>query len=29
VPFRWFAADEVYGQNTTLREWLEKDQVAT
>jgi len=28
VPFRWFAADEVYGQNTKLREWLDKQQVA-
>ena len=27
VPFRWFAADEVYGQNTRLREWLEGQQI--
>jgi SRSO17 transposase len=24
VPFRWFAADEVYGQNPGLRDWLEE-----
>ena len=23
VPFAWFAADEVYGQNPGLRDWLE------
>jgi SRSO17 transposase len=23
VPFKWFAADEVYGQNPGLRTWLE------
>ena len=23
VPFAWFAADEVYGQNPGLRAWLE------
>ena len=23
VPFGWFAADEAYGQNTALRDWLE------
>jgi SRSO17 transposase len=23
VPFGWFAADEVYGQNTGLRDWQE------
>ncbi len=27
VPFSWFAADEVYGQNTGLRDWLEDQQV--
>jgi SRSO17 transposase len=26
VPFAWVAADEVYGQNPGLREWLEKRQ---
>jgi SRSO17 transposase len=24
VPFGWVAADEAYGQNTPLRDWLEK-----
>ena len=28
VPFAWFAADEVYGQNPGLREWLEQQQIA-
>jgi SRSO17 transposase len=28
VPFGWFAADEVYGQNPGLRDWLEKQQIA-
>jgi SRSO17 transposase len=27
VPFSWFAADEVYGQNPGLRQWLEKQHV--
>jgi len=27
VPFSWVAADEVYGQNPGLREWLEKRQI--
>jgi SRSO17 transposase len=27
VPFGWFAADEVYGQNTALRDWLEEQSV--
>jgi SRSO17 transposase len=27
VPFRWFAADEVYGQNPGLRDWLEEQQI--
>ncbi len=27
VPFSWFAADEVYGQNTGLRDWLEEQHV--
>jgi SRSO17 transposase len=28
VPFAWFAADEAYGQNPGLREWLEEQQVS-
>jgi SRSO17 transposase len=28
VPFAWFAADEVYGQNPGLRSWLEEHQVS-
>lgn len=28
LPFGWFTADEVYGDNGKLREWLEKNQVA-
>lgn len=28
VPFGWFAADEVYGQNPHLRDWLEEQQVS-
>jgi SRSO17 transposase len=28
VPFAWFTADEAYGQNPGLREWLEKNQIA-
>jgi SRSO17 transposase len=27
VPFGWFAADEVYGQNPGLRGWLEEQQI--
>jgi SRSO17 transposase len=27
VPFRWFAADEAYGQNPGLRVWLEQEDV--
>jgi SRSO17 transposase len=27
VPFRWFAADEVYGQNPGLRDWLEEQKI--
>jgi SRSO17 transposase len=27
VPFGWFAADEVYGQNPGLRDWLEDQQI--
>jgi SRSO17 transposase len=27
VPFGWFAADELYGQNPALRTWLEQQQV--
>jgi SRSO17 transposase len=27
VPFRWVAADEVYGQNPGLRDWLEEQQI--
>jgi len=27
VPFRWFAADEVYGQNPGLRDWLEQEHI--
>jgi SRSO17 transposase len=27
VPFGWFAADEVYGQNPGLRDWLEQQQI--
>ncbi len=27
VPFAWFAADEVYGQNPGLREWLEDREI--
>ena len=27
VPFGWFAADEAYGDNGTLRTWLEEAQV--
>jgi len=26
VPFAWVAADEVYGQNPGLRDWLEEEQ---
>jgi SRSO17 transposase len=28
VPFGWVAADEVYGQNTPLRHWLEEHHVS-
>ena len=28
VPFSWFAADEVYGQNPGLRAWLEGEEIA-
>jgi SRSO17 transposase len=27
VPFRWFTADEVYGNNRALRVWLEQHQI--
>ena len=27
VPFAWVAADEVYGQNPGLRDWLEDQQI--
>ena len=27
VPFRWFTADEVYGNNRALRLWLEQQQI--
>ena len=27
VPFAWFTADEAYGQNPGLREWLETEKV--
>jgi SRSO17 transposase len=27
VPFRWFTADEAYGQNPGLRDWLEATDV--
>ena len=23
VPFKWFTADEAFGQNPGLRDWLE------
>lgn len=28
VPFSWFAADEVYGENPHLRAWLEEHQIS-
>jgi len=28
VPFAWFAADEVYGQNAKLRAWLEAREIS-
>jgi SRSO17 transposase len=28
VPFSWFTADEAYGQNPGLRDWLEEQQIA-
>lgn len=28
VPFGWVAADEAYGQNTPLRDWLEERRVS-
>lgn len=28
MPFSWVAADEVYGQNTPLRDWLEEHHVS-
>jgi SRSO17 transposase len=28
VPFSWFTADEVYGQNPGLRDWLEEQDIA-
>src|SRR5713226_6864021 len=28
VPFSWFTADEAYGQNPGLREWLEENEIA-
>lgn len=27
VPFKWFTADELYGQNPGLRDWLEEQDV--
>lgn len=27
VPFKWFTADELYGQNPGLRDWLEAEDV--
>ena len=27
VPFSWVAADEAYGQNGTLRDWLQEHDV--
>jgi SRSO17 transposase len=27
VPFAWFTADEAYGQNPGLRDWLEENQI--
>jgi SRSO17 transposase len=27
VPFRWFTADEAYGQNPELRSWLEQQDI--
>jgi SRSO17 transposase len=29
VPFSWFTADEAYGQNPGLRDWLEEQQIAS
>jgi SRSO17 transposase len=28
VPFSWFTADEAYGQNPGLRDWLEKQEIS-
>jgi SRSO17 transposase len=28
VPFSWFTADEAYGQNPGLREWLEEQRIS-
>jgi SRSO17 transposase len=28
LPFSWFTADEAYGDNGTLREWLETSKIA-
>jgi SRSO17 transposase len=28
VPFAWFTADEAYGQNPGLRDWLEENQIS-
>src|SRR5207244_6036851 len=28
VPFGWLAADEAYGQNTALRDWLEEQHIS-
>jgi SRSO17 transposase len=28
VPFAWFTADEAYGQNPGLRDWLEEQRIA-
>ncbi len=28
VPFSWFTADEAYGQNPGLRDWLEEQRIA-
>src|SRR5258708_36515331 len=28
VPFAWFTADEAYGQNPGLRDWLEEQRIS-